>query len=163
MATSNEVLSALKILSGARLRNAPDRDAAPVVVETWKSVMADIPGEYLLQAVNDIVIEAEFWPTIKQVRAAAYQVKAHNGTSAAVNHFRPLAEPVIEWQPSGIEKVKFPPEVEARIDALEEKYYDDGLPTDEELAEIDALTRPIIAQYLPYAPMQEAQREAVGV
>lgn len=88
MATPQEIQEALVVLSGARLRNAPARDEAILVAQTWGRVMTDIPGSTLLQAVDDLVLTAEFWPTVKEVRAHAYQVKAHNNTSAAANPFK---------------------------------------------------------------------------
>jgi hypothetical protein len=148
MANETEVQTALVILSGARLRNAPNRDEAPTVFQSWSRVMRDIPGDLLLQAANDIVISAEFWPTVKQVRDAAYQVRAHNGVSAAPNQFKPIAEPVIEWQPSGIPLVVLPDILFRAVEKLEAKYYDGGLPTDEELAWIDARMKPILAEML---------------
>ena len=149
MAEETFIRDSLSTLLGARLRNAPSRDELPDVVAAWKRTMQDIPGNTLVQAANDIVLTAEFWPTIKQVREAAYQVKVHNNTSAALNHFAPLVERSTVWLPSGCEKVQFSRETPARIAEIEAKYYSEGLPTDEELAEIDALTRPVIAQYLP--------------
>lgn len=150
MATQNEIIAALKILSGARLRNAPDKDAAPVVVDTWKSVMADVPGNLLIQAVNDIVINAEFWPTIKQVRDAAYQVRAHNGTSAAVNHF---SDPSNKRAPlKGIARVT----AEGWLAVFAEDLHPIQEP---ELEDIEPPAHPEFTSWAEAQAWQEAQRE----
>lgn len=45
-------------------------------------------GQRYLQAANDIAIADDFWPTLKRMREAAYQVQIHNGQSAAPNHWK---------------------------------------------------------------------------
>ena len=71
MATKDEIISALSILSGAHLRGAPGNDETPLVAKTWIRIMADIPGRALIRAVEDHIMVNEFWPTPAAIRRAA--------------------------------------------------------------------------------------------
>jgi hypothetical protein len=134
MASLDEVSRAFQLLIGAGLDYAPSTAEIPTRAAAWVELLQDVPGLALVQAAKDLAVSSPRFPSIPVVRAAAYQVKVHNGQSAAANPWKD------DSHPRRVSMVRFSPEAESLIAALEEKYYDDGLPTDAELAEIDRLT-----------------------
>jgi hypothetical protein len=157
MANNQEISTALAILAGARLRNSPPNDPETIkgIFTTWTNTLADIPGEYLIQASKDLVISSDFWPTIKAIRSQAYQVKAHNGMSSTSDRFSPpIAD--IKWTTSGADTIVFPDAIARRIQALEDKLERGYELSDAELREMDKLVRPIIEEALPIARMERS-------
>jgi hypothetical protein len=144
MATVKELQETFELIVGAGLNFAPrSEEDITARAKAWRAFLEDIPGELLLQAVKDIVISGKDFPTIKQVRDAAYQVKVHNGVSAAPNPFKPIQ--------AGRQALSiYPPDVLKVIEEFERKYDINNpdleaacaLPTDEEFKYLDELTRP---------------------
>jgi len=90
MATNEELSKAFKILCGAGLEYTPSEKELPMRTEAWGELLADVPGDLLIQGVKDIALAGERFPSIKRIRDAAYQVQIHNGTSAAPNPWKPI-------------------------------------------------------------------------
>lgn len=144
MATQEELQESFTLLLGAGLAYAP-RSAEDITARAmaWRTFLEDIPGELLKQAVKDIVLAGSEFPSIKDVRDAAYQVRVHNGVSAAPDHFKPVQAG------RGYHSI-YPPEVLKVIEEFERKYDMSNpdleaacrLPTDEEFAYLEKLTRP---------------------
>lgn len=160
MASLDDIREALKILMSAGLRSTPERAVLSDLVETWARLLRDVPGEALRQAADDIVLTEEFWPTLKKFREAAHQVQTHNFQSVAINpwkneistlrtypccaqiardgHYYILA--IDALQPRKESFNFYPPEVWARLQAIEERTL--GILSEKDCREIDQITAP---------------------
>jgi hypothetical protein len=141
MATRQAIADGIQMLIDARMSYIPK--AVEKTAELWDRVFQNIPDEIFSQAVMDYAATETDWPQPVKLRKLAEQVKIHNGTSASADAFADLTEPKTTWLPSKSQSlVVFPAWIEKEIAELEAKYYQDGLPTDAELARIRAITAP---------------------
>lgn len=144
MAEQSELLEIIATLVDANL-SFPPRDIE-ATCRVWSRLLADIPGELLRQAADDIILSGEDFPKLATIRDRAYQVKVHNGVSAAVNPFKPLYE--VQYAVRDPQGSIFPPEIEAQIAEIE-KRLGDKVMTAEQHAYIDRLTAPYLDAVLP--------------
>lgn len=95
MATNEEIQTAMKILIGAGLRNAPDRTVIGDMVAIWTRLLGDVPGRALIQAAEDIARTDDFFPSVRRIREVAERVQAHNFQSVVPN---PWKEETRTWR-----------------------------------------------------------------
>lgn len=146
MATVEELNRAFSILLGAGLDFSPSVEEMPIRANAWKELLMDIPGELLIQGAKDIALAGEKFPSVKRVRDAAYQVRVHNGASAAPNHFGTVDA---GRQYHSI----YPPAVLAEIERVSAEYDGETLPPDDVFNHLEELTRPYRNAVIKSAPM----------
>lgn len=149
MATAEELNRAFSILLGAGLDFSPSVEEMPIRANAWKELLADIPGELLIQGAKDIALAGEKFPSVKRVRDAAYQVRVHNGTSAAVNHFG-----AVNAGRQYVPEIQYPPAVLAEIERVSQQYSGEALPPDDVFNRLEELTRPYREAVIKPAPMR---------
>jgi hypothetical protein len=132
MASFDNVVDCMTNLQQANLSYPPGDIVSTAKI--WTRLLQDVPDDALTQATDDLILTSKEFPKLSELREAAKQVGVHNGQSAAANPFRD------DSAPRRVAMVRFSPQAESLIVALETKYYDDGLPTDAELTEVDRLT-----------------------